>query len=216
MLNVHEAYRNASPDILDAFAALAIEGEVRTAAARDAAKVISTWPELASAIAQLREAHDEHRVQAGIDDHITHCCANPGQRAYLSAIYRYFNQTRFAGVLPDTLPVRLSARMRSTLGHMVPGERSDGTRYVIEIALNCDLMLPGNGAERADTLLHEMAHAADWLESGARGHGASWRAWARRSGCQPTRLYERPVRRRRSRRLAVDRVPPIPGALRDI
>jgi len=210
VLNVHDAYRRASPALLDAFATVAIEGEVGSAAARRAAKVISSWPELTNEIQRLREAHDERRRAAAPEDELTHCCATPEQRSYLHAVYRYFNHTRFGGTLPTDIPVRLSNRMRSSLGHMMPGERKDGTRYVVEIALNCDLMLPGNGAERADTLLHEMAHIADWLESGERGHGASWRAWALRAGCQPTRLYERPVRYRRNRRQSVSRVPPLP------
>jgi len=216
VLNVHEAYRRASPDLLDAFATVAIEGEVGTGASRRAAQAISSWPELAAEISRLREAHENRARQAGREGEITNCCATPEQRAYLAKVYRYFNHTRFEGILPPDVPVRLSNRMRSSLGHMMPGERHNGTRYVVEIALNCDLMLSDNGAERADTLLHEMAHVADWLESGERGHGPSWKAWARRVGCQPTRLYERPVRYRRNRRQSVSRVPPLPGALRHI
>ena len=216
VLNVHNAYRRASPALLDAFATLAIEGEVRSTASQRAAQEISSWPVLAEEIRGLREAHDERRREGSPEDDVTHCCATPEQRAYLRAVYQYFNHTRFDGSLPPDVPVRLSNRMRSALGHMMPAERRDGTRYVVEIALNCDLMLPGNGAERADTLLHEMAHVADWLESGERGHGASWRAWARRAGCQPTRLYERPVRYRRNRRLLVSRVPPLPSAIRGL
>src|SRR5690606_42116757 len=79
---------------------------------------------------------------------------------------------------------------------------------------NEDLMLPGNGSEREDTLLHEMAHAADYLLSGHRGHGPSWRSWARHVGCRPTTLYDRPVVRRRRRATPVTRVPPLPPALR--
>jgi predicted SprT family Zn-dependent metalloprotease len=103
--------------------------------------------------------------------------------------------------------------MKSSLGYMVPGEETGGVRRVQEIALNVDLMLEGNGAERIDTLLHEMAHAADYLLTGHRGHGASWRAWARQVGCRPNRLYDRPVRTRRRRSAPVTRVPPLPPAL---
>ncbi len=103
--------------------------------------------------------------------------------------------------------------MKSALGHMLPGEDSGGMRSVRELALNVDLMLEGNGAERIDTLLHEMAHAADYLETGNHGHGGSWRACARRVGCRPTRLYDRPVATRSSRRDTVTRVPPLPYAL---
>jgi hypothetical protein len=127
-------------------------------------------------------------------------------------LFRYFNQTRFGGVLPNGIPVRLSDRMKSCLGYMLPGEER-GRRSVVEIALNVDLMLADNGAERVDTLLHEMAHAADYLLTGHRGHGKSWRDWARRAGCRPARLYDRPVRARRRRLAAVTRVPPLPPAL---
>lgn len=207
VLNVHAAYSRATPALLDAFAALAMEGGISSAAARRASEKVSGWPELTEAIEQARARHAERAAVSP-----THCCATLEQRAYLRSLYRYFNETRFEGALPE-VPVRLSHRMRSALGHMLPGESVDGSRIAQEIALNCDLMLPGNGAERADTLLHEMAHVADYLESGSRGHGASWRAWAVRVGCRPTTLYDRPVRYRRRRKDRVLRIPPLPGPL---
>jgi hypothetical protein len=211
VLNVHAAYRRAPASLLDAFASVAREGGIGSTVSRRAAERISDWPELERAIQAARERHVAQRAEHA--NGITHCCATPEQRAYLRALYRYFNLTRFEGNLPDDVPVRLSARMRSALGHMVPGEAADGTRYVIEIALNVDLMLVGNGAERADTLLHEMAHVADYLESGNRGHGQTWREWARRVGCRPLTLYDRPVMSRRRRRDRVTRVPPLPRGL---
>ena len=59
ILNVHDAYRRASPALLDAFATLAIEGEVRSAASLSAAEQISSWPELADEMQRLREVHNE-------------------------------------------------------------------------------------------------------------------------------------------------------------
>jgi hypothetical protein len=103
--------------------------------------------------------------------------------------------------------------MRASFGHMLPAEDWDGNRRVGEIALNVDLMLERNGPERIDTLLHEMAHAADYLESGNRGHGESWQAWARKVGCKPSRIYEHPVAGRRRRSDRVVRVPPLPEAV---
>jgi hypothetical protein len=205
VLNLHAAYAAAPTELLDAFAVLAREGGVRSPATRRAASAVNEWPDVWRAVAETRARRKSRAV--------TSCCATPDQGAYLRALYRYFNATRFGGVLPDGVPVRLSNRMKSSLGHMLPGEELDGARRVEEIALNVDLMLSGNGAERIDTLLHEMAHAADYLESGHRGHGASWRAWARRAGCRPERLYDRPVASRRRRRDAVTRVPPLPDAL---
>jgi hypothetical protein len=210
VLNVHAAYRGATPLLLDAFATLAREGGVRSARSRNAAQEISAWPQLTSAIHDARMAHQARRLTA---ETATHCCATPEQRAYLRTLYTYFNRTRFDGRLPDRVPVRLSSRMKSALGHVIPGESEEQGRLVIEIALNVDLMLSGNGAERIDTLLHEMAHVADYLETGERGHGRSWRTWAQRVGCQPTTLYDRPVVFRRNRSDRVTRVPPLPPTL---
>jgi hypothetical protein len=204
-LNVHEAYGQAPEDVLAAFAILAREGGVRSAATRRAAAVVEAWPDVRRAMKNARLAR-KISPPGG-------CCATSEQRGYLRALYRYFNRTRFDGGLPDEVAIRLSGRMSSCLGHMLPGGSPDGRRHIIEIALSVDLMLAGNGAERVDTLLHEMAHAADFLESGQRGHGRSWRAWARRAGCRPARLHERPLRRRRRRSDAVTRVPPLPATL---
>jgi hypothetical protein len=206
VLNLHAVYGSATEELLDAFAILAREGGIRSRATRHAATLVGTWPAVTYALREAREAR-ENGVATG-------CCATPDQKRYLRALYRWFNQTRFGGRLPADLPVRLSSRMTSSLGHMLPGEDGAGARRAVEIALNVDLMLPGNGAERLDTLLHEMAHVADYLESGNQGHGESWRAWARRVGARPDRIYEKPFARRRRRRARVTRVPPLPAPLR--
>jgi hypothetical protein len=211
VLNLHTAYRTASRDILDAFAIIVREGGIASASSRRAAQVVNGWRELKPAIEAARRTHS---TRSHANSSPRHCCATPEQRAYLQTLFCYFNLTRFDGLLPNDIPVRLSRRMRSSLGHMLPGEDLEGKRYVIEIALNLDLMLPGNGAERVDTLLHEMAHAADYLLSGNRDHGESWRMWARHVGCRPMTLYDRPVARRRRRSTPVTRVPPLPPALR--
>lgn len=208
-LNLHVAYQAAPAHVMKAFAIIVKTGGVATAASRRASDVVLEWPELMRALEEARTA--DHRRRRTL---VQHCCGTDDQREYLRSLYRYFNATRFGGMLPADIPLRFSNRMRSSLGHMMAGRHRNGHRYVVEIALNVDLLLPGNGAERVDTLLHEMAHAADYLFSGAYGHGASWRAWARSVGCRPTRLYDRPVRRRRSRKTVVTRVPPLPPALR--
>jgi hypothetical protein len=203
VLNVHAAYKEVPADLIEDFATLVREGGIRSAASRCAARRIGSWPAVRSALEKARRARKIAPSGA--------CCAIPEQARYLKALYRYFNATRFGGALPDDVPVRLSSRMVSALGHMLPAESPAGERRVAEIALNVDLMLEGNGAERIDTLLHEMAHAADYLESGGRGHGISWRQWARRVGCRPSRLHDRPLRRRGGD--VVTRVPPLPPAL---
>ena len=91
---------------------------------------------------------------------------------------------------------------------MVPGVDDAGGRYVVEIALNADLMLPGNDEVRNETLIHEMAHVADLLEHGRVGHGPTWRAIAIRVGCAPTACHTGSIRRRRPGTPPSPRVPP--------
>lgn len=218
VLNLHVAYRRAPSSILDAFATIVRGRGWRTAAVREASAKVRDWPGLTPVLDAVRTSHAQRQKRAlsrcDGDDEVTHCCATPEQRAYLKALYRYLNKTRFDGLLPDDIPVRLSSRMSVSLGHMIPGRDRRRGRFVVELALNVDLMLEGNGAERMDTLIHEMAHVADWLLDGKYGHGETWRKWARHAGCRAESRYDRPVVRRRRRRQPVTRVPPLPPALR--
>lgn len=218
VLNLHVAYRRAPASILDAFATIVRGRGWRTAGVREASECVQNWPGLTPVLEAVRKSHAQRMRRAatrcGGDDEITHCCATPEQRAYLRALYRYLNKTRFDGLLPDDVPVRLSSRMTASLGHMIPGQDRRRGRFILEIALNVDLMLEGNGAERMDTLLHEMAHVADFLFDGNYGHGETWRAWARHAGCRAETKYDRPVVRRRRRKQRITRVPPLPLALR--
>jgi hypothetical protein len=200
-LNVNAAFRSAPGEVLDAIAAFA-SATRSDAGYRRAVRRLRHWWERQTEDAE-GPADPARRAE---------CCGTPVQRRFLAATYARLNRSRFGGELPDNVPLRLSARMSRRFGHIHYG-RSRTVRAVEEIALNVDLMLPGNGAERLDTLLHVMAHAADYLESGNRGHGASWRAWAKRVGARPDRIYERPVVRRRRRRTQVTRVPPLPPPL---
>jgi hypothetical protein len=161
VLNLHVAYRRAPASILDAFATIVRGRGWKTVAVRDASAVVQNWPGLTPVLEAVRTSHairlrqSAHRC--GDDEEVTHCCATPEQRSYLRAVYGYLNKTRFDGLLPADVAVRLSNRMTASLGHMIPGRDRKRGRFVMEIALNVDLMLEGNGAERMDTLLHEMA-----------------------------------------------------------
>jgi hypothetical protein len=97
---------------------------------------------------------------------------------------------------------------------MVPG-LSDGKRVVLETALNVDLMLHKSGRERVGTFVHEMAHAADGIFDGDRGHGHTWRRWAQRTRCQTVTCTPSPIVQRVDRAIRVRRVPPLPLGARD-
>ena len=206
VLNLHDAYRRAPVSVVDAFATIVRGRGRRTDAVREAMRKVREWHGLEPAMSSVRKAHAGVSLREASErgsssfSSSSSCCATPGQLRYLRTLYQYLNETRFEGRLPRNVPIRLSSRMQTSLGHMVPGVRPDGRRYVLEIALNVDLMLAGNGPERLDTLLHEMAHVADYLTSGHYGHGPSWKAWARKVGCRPETIYDRPVARRKSAR----------------
>ena len=210
VLNLHEGYRDAPPSIMDAFAVIVRDAQRDTTAYREAAKRVRDWPGLMPALRRVRDAFRRTRKRRrATPTYPGPCCATPEQKRYLRRLYLYLNDSRFDGRLPRTLPLRLSNRFRARLGQAVPG-LYDGRRIVLEIALNVDLMLEGNGRERLDTLLHEMAHAADWLFSGGEGHGETWRRWARHAGCQTVTCTENPIVERVDRRKRVKRVPPLP------
>lgn len=198
-LNLHEAYAGSPPPLLDAFALLA--GASRDAERRRRASLrVRDWPPVREAIGRLREvevlaamAVAQGRSEgstgpagSGAPQAPPSCVGGMEDRTRILTLYRRMNQERFGGCLPEEVPIRMSNRMRRRLGHMRPGTGPEGLRVVVEIALNHRLLSPGNEPLLLDTLLHEMAHAADWLVDGRAGHGATWRAWARRAGCQPT------------------------------
>jgi hypothetical protein len=199
VLNLHESYARAPDTLLSAFAVIVTEARHRGSAFRAAREQVSGW---GGVLAALREAPWR---PAG-------CAATPGQRIYLQRLYRYFNATRFEGRLPHGVPVRLSARFTRRLGQMVPGH-DGGRRVVREVALSLDLMLPENDGLRADTLLHEMAHAIHYLDDGGLNHGPQWRAWARRVGCEPRACRTGTVLRR-ERSEPLRRVPALPEGWR--
>jgi hypothetical protein len=217
VLNLHEGYRDAPGSILDAFAVIVREATRDSGAYREASRRVREWSGLESALRRVRDAHRRQRRarRRPAPTYPGPCCATAEQKRYLRRLYLYLNESRFDGRLPRTLPLRLSNRFRSRLGQMVPG-LCDGRRIVLEIALNVDLMLRGNGRERLDTLVHEMAHAADWLFSGGEGHGPSWRRWAREAGCQTVTCTTSPIVQRVDRNVPVKRVPPLPLGAREL
>lgn len=217
VLNLHVAYRMAPPEILDHFAIIVRDAHRGGSVFREAAAVVRSWEGLDLEMSRIRLEHRarvpsprrrRRRNQPGP------CCATGEQRRYLGRLYRYLNKTRFDNRLPVDVPVRLSNRMTTCLGQVVPGY-GKGRRLIVDIALNVDLMLEGNGRERTDTLVHEMAHVADWLFNGELGHGSSWRRWAKYAGCKESGCVEE-LLRRRSRGVRVTRVPRLPEAAREM
>jgi len=207
VLNLHVAYAHAPAAVLLSFAALIRGAGRRSDEYRAARKRVAAWDGLQDHLARI------HRNSVGSSRRPGPCCATPLQRVYLQRLYRYLNATRFLRRLPATVPIRLSNRFTSRLGQMVAGT-AEGRRAVVEIALHVDLMLAANDAVRVDTLLHEMAHVANYLFDGEVGHRRRWREWARSVGCNERATCAAPIQARDHRRALPARVPQLPAGWR--
>jgi SprT-like family len=109
--------------------------------------------------------------------------------ARLRTLHARLNAERFDGTL-RTIPVRVSRRMKSRLGHYVPA----GAHGQVEIVISRRHIRRDGWDDAQDTLLHEMVH--QWQdESGlAVDHGTAFRRKAREVGATPAakRVVDRP------------------------
>jgi hypothetical protein len=201
-LNLHECFRAAPGRVLDAVVAFATAPS-RARGFRDA-------------VERMREWHEGQVAEHGLGEPLANC-GTPRQVEYLDRVYRQLNRTHFDERLPHILPIRLSDRMSRRFGHVSYAQTTRGERKVAELALNIDLLLPGNERALVDTLLHEMAHIEAWLTHGHREHGRVWRDVARRVGCEPKACTRMRLRRRKAgvgpvTDVPVLRLPAAPGA----
>jgi hypothetical protein len=182
-LNLHECFRAAPGRVIDAVAAFA------TAPARSRA--------FRQAVERMREWHEGQVAEYGLGEPIA-SCGTADQLSYLVSAYQQLNASHFRGALPRDLPIRLSDRMSRRFGHVSYARAVHGDRKVAELALNIDLLLPGNEKALVDTLLHEMAHVEAWLVHGHREHGRIWRDVARRVGCEAKACTHMRLKRRKA------------------
>jgi hypothetical protein len=98
----------------------------------------------------------------------------------LSRRHVEYNEERFGGALRE-IPIRISRRMKSRLGHYSPA--SEG--YVPEIVLSRRHIRRDGWDEALHTLLHEMVHQWQDEQGLVVDHGASFRAKARSVGITP-------------------------------
>jgi hypothetical protein len=177
-LRVHEEYLGAPPKVLRAIVALV---RARSRAQRDTARaVILSFP-------VARRAHDEGAGEQG----------GKGGRAgrapermrpedallarTLSEWHARYNTRHFGGAL-GPIPVRVSRRLKTRLGHYSVATADGETA---EIVIGRRHIRRHGWAEALHTLLHEMVH--QWQdESGLPvDHGRTFRAKAREVGIEP-------------------------------
>jgi len=98
----------------------------------------------------------------------------------LTRWHHAYNDERFAGQLRE-IPIRISRRMRSRLGHYSPA--ADGCEP--EIVMSRRHIRRDGWDEALHTLLHEMVHQWQDEQGLVVDHGASFRAKARAVGITP-------------------------------
>jgi len=100
----------------------------------------------------------------------------------LRRAHKELNRERFGGVL-DEIPIRVSRRMKSRLGHYT---HRDKTGAGAEIVISRRHIRRHGWPEAIETLLHEMVH--QWQDESGHtvDHGRQFRAKARAVGITPT------------------------------
>ena len=96
----------------------------------------------------------------------------------LARSFQALNTRHFAAALP-LVPIRLSDRMRTRLGHIVL-ERTGGAPVAIVLSRRHVVEHPWRDVE--DTLLHEMIHLWQCANGQRVDHGPRFRAMARQVG----------------------------------
>ena len=162
-LRVHEAYLGAEEPVLRAIVQF-VEGRTRTDR-RAAQRHILTHdvPAAPRKIARERTAPQD----------VPHA-------ERLAAAHRDLNERHFAGALRE-IPIRVSRRMRSRLGHYTAATPAGDPA---EIAIGRSHLRRHGWDEAVHTLLHEMVH--QWQDETGRpiDHGPAFRARAREVGIE--------------------------------
>ena len=164
-LRANEGYLNSPENVLRAIVVF-VEG--RTRAERHAAqRVIIDFP-----FVERPAPRTERRERTHKDD--------ATMVAQLESWHARYNTRHFGGAL-KTVPIRVSRRMKSRLGHYSPG-----TGIVpAEIAISRTHIRRHGWPEALHTLMHEMVH--QWQDETKRpiDHGSGFRAKCREVGIAP-------------------------------
>ncbi len=162
-LRVHEGYADAPESVLRAVVTFAMaRTKVSRAAARDA--ILSHDVERAPAARRIEPPR-------------------PGDLAIIAQLtssHQDLNARWFSGAL-SALPIRLSGRMASRLGHFDPGARL----LPSEIVLSRKHVLRHGWRETMHTLLHEMVHQWQHETGQPVDHGREFRRKCREVGIAP-------------------------------
>ncbi|MEO8578939.1 MAG: SprT-like domain-containing protein [Gemmatimonadales bacterium] len=165
-LRIHSSFLGGDEEIWTAIIAF-VHGRTR-AARREARRIILQFPLGRSDAPRRRRAPER---------------TNPADVPFIRELtgwHKAFNDERFGGTL-RTIPIRISRRMKSRLGHYSPAANG----WEPEIVLSRRHIRRDGWDEALHTLLHEMVH--QWQEEQGLGvdHGSTFRAKARAVGITP-------------------------------
>jgi hypothetical protein len=166
-LRIHDSFLGASEEVWQAIITF-VHGRNRVAR-REAKRTILEFPVPRSPDAPRRRRAPERTHPADIP--IIH---------ELSRWHKAYNEQRFSGALRE-VPIRVSRRMKSRLGHYSP--TADG--FEAEIVVSKRHVRRDGWEEALHTLLHEMVHQWQDEQGLAVDHGATFRAKARAVGITP-------------------------------
>ncbi len=163
-LRVHEGYLSAPESVLRAIVEF-VEGRTR-AERREAQRVIVAHPIRSAKPPARRERTHEEDVEVA---------------EQLVAWHQRYNARHFHGKL-KTVPIRVSRRMKTRLGHYTAGTPGGEPA---EIAISRAHLRKHGWQETLHTLLHEMVH--QWQDESGHSidHGAVFRAKSREVGVAP-------------------------------
>jgi hypothetical protein len=166
-LRIHNSFLEANEEVWSAIITF-VHGRTRVAR-NEARRTILQFP-----VARAPETPRRKRAPER-----THAADLPLIRE-LSRWHSAYNGERFGGSL-RTIPIRISRRMRSRLGHYSPA--SEGCEP--EIVISRRHIRRDGWDEALHTLLHEMVHQWQDEQGLVVDHGSSFRAKARAVGITP-------------------------------
>jgi len=165
VLSVHEAYAAAPDRVLRAvvrFVARGTRREMRKAAEHEILGFAATIPVEARGERRRRERSLPEDAAA---------------LERLGLLFTALNQRHFGGALPP-VPIRLSRRMRTRLGHLA----LDAAGRPTEITISRRHLRAHGWDEVSHTLLHEMVHLWQCAKGAAVDHGPAFRRKAHEVG----------------------------------
>jgi hypothetical protein len=177
-LRVHEGYRDAPPDVRRAVAAF-VCGRTK-ADRRRAREAILAYQIPRAALPARRRPRPHPEDEPAV--------------AQLRRFHAHYNRAYFGGRL-RLVPIRLSARMVTRLGHYTAASPAGD---LAEIVIGREHIRRHGWEEALHTLLHEMVH--QWQDESGHpiDHGATFRRKAREVGITPSaRRHVVPLKRAR-------------------